>query len=79
MTKLLNDIRVLLREESPSARVGEVVEVRTSSVVVKTVVGLKEYTVITPGQFRVGDRVRLSGDIAVSKISSTSSLPTFQV
>lgn len=79
MTRLLSEIRSLLNERPEGATTGEVVELRGSSVIVKTSRGLKEYRVIAPGQFKVGDRVRLSGEIAVSRIPASSTVPTYRV
>lgn len=80
MAELLSDLRkVLTPEEKEVIRTGEVVSVGAGSVMVKTVMGLKEYPTINPGQFKVGDKVRLSGDIAISKVTSTTGLPTFTV
>lgn len=79
MPKLLDDMRSLLTIPATAPKVGEVVEAKENSVVVKTISGLREYRVLSPFQFKEGDRVKLNGDIAVAKVTSAGGLPHFQV
>lgn len=80
MPKLLNDMRELMNKPLQlPVTVGNVVRVSESTVVVRTVKGLQECKALTPSQFEVGDRVRISNGIVVSKLVPMSSLPTYPV
>jgi hypothetical protein len=79
MSKLLSDMRGLMQPVEMKVTKGEVVEIKTTSLIVRTMQGLKECTAVNVAQFKIGDRVRVSGDLVVSKIASASSLPTYSV
>lgn len=79
MSKLLDDMRGLMKKPELKVTKGEVVEVKASTMIVRTLQGLKECTAVNLGQFKVGDRVKVDGDLVVSKVTNPSSLPTYSV
>lgn len=79
MSKLLDDVRGLLRPVELKVTKGEIVEVKANTLIVRTLQGLREFAAVNAGQFKVGDRVRVDGDLVVSRVAGSGSLPTYTV
>lgn len=79
MSNVLAEFRHLLNDPSNPPRKGEVVEVRSASILVKTYRGVNEYAVTSSYQYRVGDLVRLQDGIVLGKNVPPKDLQSYQV
>jgi hypothetical protein len=73
-----NQLREVVAPTKGINREGVIESVTGSTVVVRTSKGRKEMTLTGATTYRAGDRVRLSGDVVVGKLSSAT-VPTYYV